>query len=679
MAGGASAGLMQAFGNAVTGLTAAGTTQGTALQLSSAVNRVTTVAANSGVLLPLAQPGDEVLVYNGGANVLTVYPPVGHTIGTQSANAGVAVPVGVEARFVKHAALTTWSTSSGVSGEGLTAAESAAGLTAADIDTRYAPGHVLRYGANTTPGTTDMTTAITRAINAMSQSGGGWITGGPATTYKITDEMDLKEGVKWDLNNSTVNFVVVGDKRGFTPKSHTALLNGTVNLTGSGLVGSAGDLHCPVVVGGYITNLGYHDVELKGLTLSTDRTGGMALGVFGDSYNITIDRIELPSSSTLGNGIVLHWSGDGSNPPALTKHAYNTRVSNIRAGEMTYNNATAAVVYISAQSTCLVENVYAERARNSVIFITAGDYGGEYAGAAIKALVHRNIYVRNVTCKQANTYCAYVEGWEDNYAGTPIISHPIILENIRSVGDGTASVGSGIRAVKIRNLIVRNPDISGHQHGVEFEEGAENCRVEDGRCYSNREHGVYIGHGVDPPNDCTAERVECYGNGTGGATASGVHVEKSNRTRVAYCIAGTDGTESVQDYGFRVTDTAVDAILECNYVRSSAGYGYALAGATDYGILVIFRDNRCAAGVTSKIGGLNILPIGLDFGTDGSARRRFRATRAALTADITPTAGTWIAGDVIWYENPTAGGYAGTLCVTGGTPGTWKRFGTTEA
>lgn len=45
-----------------------------------------------------------------------------------------------------------------------TAAESAAGVTPTNY--YYEPGNVLRYGSNTTPGTTDMTTAIQAAINS---------------------------------------------------------------------------------------------------------------------------------------------------------------------------------------------------------------------------------------------------------------------------------------------------------------------------------------------------------------------------------------------------------------------------------------------------------------------------------------------------------------------------------
>lgn len=47
-----------------------------------------------------------------------------------------------------------------------TAAEIAAGVT--PVDDNYEPGHVLRYGPNTTPGTTDMTVAVQAAIDSGS-------------------------------------------------------------------------------------------------------------------------------------------------------------------------------------------------------------------------------------------------------------------------------------------------------------------------------------------------------------------------------------------------------------------------------------------------------------------------------------------------------------------------------
>jgi hypothetical protein len=37
-----------------------------------------------------------------------------------------------------------------------------------------------------------------------------------------------------------------------------------------------------------------------------------------------------------------------------------------------------------------------------------------------------------------------------------------------------------------------------------------------------------------------------------------------------------------------------------------------------------------------------------------------------------PVAGTFLLGDIVWNQTPAAGGTPGWVCVTSGTPGTWK-------
>jgi hypothetical protein len=44
------------------------------------------------------------------------------------------------------------------------------------------------------------------------------------------------------------------------------------------------------------------------------------------------------------------------------------------------------------------------------------------------------------------------------------------------------------------------------------------------------------------------------------------------------------------------------------------------------------------------------------------------------TGTAAPTTGTWAQGDIVYNTNPTAGGFFGFICVTAGTPGTWKTF-----
>lgn len=91
-----------AIGGIVTdSLTAAGSTQGTALGLPSNVNRFTTVAASTGTILPsTAQASDEFFVSNSGANALLVYPPTGAAIGAGAVNAGFSVATNKSAYFV---------------------------------------------------------------------------------------------------------------------------------------------------------------------------------------------------------------------------------------------------------------------------------------------------------------------------------------------------------------------------------------------------------------------------------------------------------------------------------------------------------------------------------------------------------------------------------------------------
>lgn len=44
-----------------------------------------------------------------------------------------------------------------------------------------------------------------------------------------------------------------------------------------------------------------------------------------------------------------------------------------------------------------------------------------------------------------------------------------------------------------------------------------------------------------------------------------------------------------------------------------------------------------------------------------------------------PTTGTAAVGDIVWNTVPAAGGYMGWVCITAGSPGTWKGFGLIQA
>ena len=97
-------------GDGATALTAAGTNQATALQLSAVVNAIGTTASSTGVKLPPCEAGAIVYVYNGGASTLQIY--TNETSGV-TMNAAVAGSTGVALGTLKTAiclgtSATTW-------------------------------------------------------------------------------------------------------------------------------------------------------------------------------------------------------------------------------------------------------------------------------------------------------------------------------------------------------------------------------------------------------------------------------------------------------------------------------------------------------------------------------------------------------------------------------------------
>lgn len=81
------------------GLSGAGTTQGTATVITKQTNEFTTVAASSGAILPSPEQGEFIFVANAGANALSVYPATGHSINALASNAAFSVASGKNCLF----------------------------------------------------------------------------------------------------------------------------------------------------------------------------------------------------------------------------------------------------------------------------------------------------------------------------------------------------------------------------------------------------------------------------------------------------------------------------------------------------------------------------------------------------------------------------------------------------
>lgn len=91
-----------------TALTATGTNQATALEVTQRSNVVTTTASGTGVKLSsISGTGYTQSVYNGGANPLTVYPDSSSAINGLAANAGMLLGIKTACRF-ERVSSTQW-------------------------------------------------------------------------------------------------------------------------------------------------------------------------------------------------------------------------------------------------------------------------------------------------------------------------------------------------------------------------------------------------------------------------------------------------------------------------------------------------------------------------------------------------------------------------------------------
>lgn len=192
---GMSPGLAQAMADAVDNLTSAGTNQAAAYEIRNAINRFSTVASGTGARLPQrVQPGDEVLIYNNGANDLLVYPDVGAAIDSNSTNASVTVPAGTQARFTRHKT-TLWSMQS-ESATDLIFVQSGTGAVATDLQTKnrqivsvfdFMTGPQIVDALARTK-TLDLTTPLQNAINAVYDNSLGGLYW-PSANYKTTKSL----------------------------------------------------------------------------------------------------------------------------------------------------------------------------------------------------------------------------------------------------------------------------------------------------------------------------------------------------------------------------------------------------------------------------------------------------------------------------------------------------------
>lgn len=147
-----------------------------------------------------------------------------------------------------------------------------------------------------------------------------------------------------------------------------------------------------------------------------------------------------------------------------------------------------------------------------------------------------------------------------------------------------------------------------------------------------------------------------------GSNAIATYVGREDATRL---ILGWKSGEDALEFGLRAWPVGQAPTTFANwysffYGPTSDYPGVAFAGPA--------ADNAGRSGAVTS--GAACFPY--EFYVNMTAKKRVSFGTAA------PASGTHERGDRVWNLSPSAGGWAGWICTTAGTPGTWKGYGAIE-
>ena len=513
-----------------------------------------------------------------------------------------------------------------------TAAESAAGVTPTNYG--YPPGDVRRYGAKG-DGTTDDTTAITNALN----SGVATIDfGTSAYTYRITSKI--------------------------TP-TNSAL---------SKLVGTASIV-----------------ADISGLASNT-----FMLDCYANSIKVWIDGLTFAPKTT---------PQSGSNP---------------------WYGGTFSFNYKSFQAG--VQLIQGSRVTNCKF--SGFDYAGLYiqsTGSIVDGdttWVQKNYFTGNANATFTGSTLNNIFFQDNNvYLGGEVICescHNILIENNRIFLPGTPSIDIGGSAAVPTVGVKISGNIAYGLSAIVLEGGVSDATVIDNDCYCT---GNLVGYGIGVSTNTggqdiyrvkvTANRVYRYLDETGATNqmAVGIGIFASIAKSMQdieissnYVQAATVGIQligfnssnlvtrgvvrdntciGISNTGISVNEsTGVDIVR--NNIRGNPGsYGIEVQDATTMWIdqnqtysfpSGCYRFDGTMSGLTLT------RPIHDASNESGLYAVGGLTSGNTLAKDVlspfgVPTVGKWAQGSTFLTTVPASAGFIGSVCVTSGTPGTWKTFG----
>jgi len=496
----------------------------------------------------------------------------------------------------------------------------------------------------------------------------------PNKTYKYSDYVSFFDAGVLDLKESLVIFEHTGNSTGLQLKGQTGIINSRHqnNGTPSGTLGPAGQRD--------IVALDVKHTEFRNIKFVSGSNNYAPFNILGNSYNIEVDDIEFESAQW-DMGCICHWatvsdsaavdfSADIAFSPGVgnnTTHPHNIRIGNIKGNSWTDAGSLVSLVFLSGCYDVTVDNPTAEQI-NNIFTAIAGDYANEFAPIVISQFVNSGISCRNPTCHQiTGTKGIHVSGQGVLTSNRVKSDVQIFNPTIRST---TAGTRYGVFVDYVEGASVVGGTIIGFSRSIFAQRNILKFNVEYVTCKEATDGGILSDSDINPNYGVRVIGCKIFNNNTSAGSALGNSGISLNNTLGASIIGNTFGLSGVaegQQHSVYVSDGCDNISLQGNHTYSanqSSAYHAELVTQYSMDLWDAGGNTSDTAFTTDPAGHVWYQSIG--FG---------RKSAMLNTSATVPVSGTWQQGDEVIFRFATAGGYHGARCTTGGTPGTWKRYG----
>jgi hypothetical protein len=500
-----------------------------------------------------------------------------------------------------------------------------------------------------------------------------------ATQYAGDADQNLRNDLAAATGSSLVGFQQAGGSA--VLRTTQAKLRETVSVKDFGAVGdgvaddtaaiqaaldSNGDVYFPegtYIVDGLTTTIKNHIFGVATLKLKPNATSDYVLKVTQDQSiveNITIDGNRSGHSSYSGRGEGLIISGS------------NCRVDNVTSSNTPIGLNADTFTVLSGANNNVISNCISENAGHAGLR-NRGDY------TVVENFKATQWESKGIVCSNA-AYLFIVDGAElsstvSNSAMSNLLVDPdvtgnvenFVCRNVYASGPNNTTAGNCTKIAYVTNAVYEDCTFAStapvnNLTGIRVQNNNSSLRLINCQFSSLIEMDVVTDELII--DGCT------IGDSSGPQILRGI--EDIGTSRVV--IKDSNFNRATSSYIRLELPGQYCSVDNCTFTGDSTTTNTVNVFAPDHTFnpgFIYFGENNKRVNMATSLTGVSSRDVQVGLG-NGAIRNNFRATAI-------PTVGDWLQGDVVYNSAPSAGGTVGWVCVTSGTPGTWKTFGTIAA